>query len=106
MSRWMIFGLTWGWIDVLNLKAVSQFKRDFKKYRHNEAVIDEFEEVVKLIRGEKKLPDKYFDHSLGGNYKGMRECHVKPDALLIYWISEETQTLYLERIGSHSELFR
>jgi mRNA-degrading endonuclease YafQ of YafQ-DinJ toxin-antitoxin module len=32
--------------------------------------------------------------------------NLKPDALLIYWISEETQTLYLERIGSHSELFR
>lgn len=34
------------------------------------------------------------------------ECHIKPDTLLVYWISEETQTLYLERIGSHSELFR
>ncbi len=35
----------------------------------------------------------------------MRECHVKPDTLLIYWVSEKTHTLYLERIGSHSELF-
>ena len=91
---------------MLNLKAVSQFKKDFKKYRHNEAVLDEFEKVVKMLRGKKDLPDKYFDHSLAGNYKGMRECHIKSDALLIYWISEETQTLYLERVGSHSELFR
>ena len=106
MSRWMIFGLTWELIDVLNLKAVTQFKKDFKKYRHNEAVLDEFEDVVNMLRVEKKLPDKYFDHSLVGNYKGMRECHIKPDVLLVYWISEEAQTLYLERIGSHSELFR
>jgi mRNA interferase YafQ len=91
---------------VLNLKAVRQFKKDFKKFRHNDDLIEEFEDVIKLIRGEKKLPEKYSDHSLVGNYNGMRECHIKPDILLIYWISEETSTLYLERIGSHSELFR
>jgi mRNA interferase YafQ len=91
---------------VLNLKAVSQFKKDFKKYRHNEPVLEEFEEVVKMLRNRNKLPEKYFDHSLEGQYKGMRECHLKPDALLIYSVSEESQTLYLERIGSHSELFR
>ncbi len=91
---------------MLNLKAVSQFKKDFKKYRHNEPVLEEFEEVIKMLRKRNKLPDKYVDHSLGGQYKGMRECHLKPDALLIYSISEESQTLYLERIGSHSELFK
>jgi mRNA interferase YafQ len=90
---------------VLNLKAVSQFKKDFKKYRHNEPVLEEFEEVIKMLRNSNKLPEKYADHSLGGQYKGMRECHLKPDALLIYSVSEESQTLYLERIGSHSELF-
>lgn len=91
---------------MLNLKAVSQFKKDFKKYRHNETVLEEFEEVIKLLRSRIKLPIKYVDHSLGGQYKGMRECHIKPDTLLIYSISEESQTLYLERIGSHSELFK
>ena len=59
-----------------------------------------------MLRYRNKLPEKYVDHSLGGQYKGMRECHLKPDALLIYSISEESQTLYLERIGSHSELFK
>ena len=90
---------------MLNLKAVSQFKKDFKKYRHNEPVIEEFEEVIKMLRNRNKLPEKYLDHSLGGQCKGMQECHLKPDALLIYSISEESQTLFLERIGSHSELF-
>lgn len=89
---------------MLNLKAVSQFKKDFKKYRHNESVLDEFDKVISILRNKNKLPEKYVDHSLGGQYKGMRECHVKPDTLLIYSISEESQTLYLERIGSHSEL--
>lgn len=90
---------------MLNLKAVSQFKKDFKKYRYNEPVLKEFEEVIRMLRNRNKLPEQYVDHLLGGQYKGMRECHLKPDALLIYSISEESQTLYLERIGSHSELF-
>jgi mRNA interferase YafQ len=75
---------------VLNLKVVSQFKKDFKKYRYNEPVLDEFEEVIKMLRDKIKLPEKYLDHSLGGQYKNMRECHLKPDALLIYSISEES----------------
>lgn len=91
---------------MLSLKAVSQFKRDFKKYRYNELILEEFEEVIIILRNKKILPEKYLDHSLGGQYKGMRECHLKPDVLLIYFISEESYTLYLERIGSHSELFR
>jgi mRNA interferase YafQ len=91
---------------VLNLKATSQFKRDFKKYKHDQMVIDELEKVVLLLRQSKKLPDKYRDHLLSNNWRGMKECHLKPDDLLIYFVSEETQTLYLERIGSHSELFR
>ena len=60
-NLWMIFGLTWELIEVLNLKAVSQFKKDFKKYRHNEDVLDEFEEIVDLLRKEKQLPQKYLD---------------------------------------------
>ena len=50
-----------------------------------------------------KLPEKYKDHDLLGSYIDYRECHVKPDVLLIYKADE--QLLYLYRIGSHSELF-
>ena len=52
---------------------------------------------------EESLPEKYKDHSLSGNYVNFRECHLKPDWLLIYKVDEET--LYLTRLGSHSELF-
>lgn len=90
---------------MLNLKSVSQFKKDFKKYRHDEAVIKELGDVIKTLRERRKLTEKYVDHSLGGQYKDMRECHIKPDVLLIYFIGEESETLYLERIGSHSDLF-
>lgn len=91
---------------MLSLKVVSQFKTDFKKYRHNDVVLDEFEMVVEILRKKDKLPEKYLDHPLAGQYKGMRECHLKPDTLLIYFIDKELNLLYLERIGSHSELFK
>ncbi len=90
---------------MLNLKAVTQFKKDMKKYRHKDLVIEELDAVIDLLRNQKRLPQKYKDHSLVGEYVGMRECHVRPDSLLIYWVNEQEDILYLERIGSHSELF-
>ena len=51
------------------------------------------------------LEAKYRDHSLSGNYKGCRECHIEPDWLLIYEIDDGILVLMLYRVGSHSELF-
>ena len=90
---------------MLNLKAVSQFKKDMKKYQHNKSVTKELGMIIDLLRIRKRLPEKCKDHSLAGDYVGMRECHVRPDTLLIYWIDEAGQNLYLERLGSHSKLF-
>jgi mRNA interferase YafQ len=80
-----------------------RFKKDLKKYQHNKAVKEAFDAVLKLLVKEEKLPEKYLDHPLSGNYIGCRECHLKPDTLLIYWTDDEI--VYLSRIGSHSELF-
>jgi mRNA interferase YafQ len=80
-----------------------RFKKDLKKFQHKKSVKEAFDMVLKLLIKEEKLPEKYFDHPLSGNYLGCRECHVKPGTLLIYWTDE--QHIYLSRIGSHSELF-
>jgi len=56
-----------------------------------------------LVKGE-KLEEKYRDHVLVGQYKGTRECHLEPDWLLIYEITESE--LVLIRTGSHSDLFK
>lgn len=90
---------------MLTNKFVSKFRKDIKKYRHRISVLDELDIVIKLLLAKQKLPEKYRDHSLSGHYAEMRECHIKPDVLLVYRIDEERQILYLERIGSHSELF-
>ena len=52
------------------------------------------------------LPPEYRDHALIGNYQGVRECHIRPDWLLIYKINENVLVLELLRTGSHSDLFR
>ena len=79
----------------------TSFKRDFKKHGEIEAAL--IEVLYKLLNDE-ALPDKYRDHSLTGDWLGYRECHIKPDLLLIYKQSDEN-TLRLARLGSHSELF-
>lgn len=84
-------------------EPTNKFKRDMKRYKHHQDIIDELHEVIQMLCKKKKLPEKYKDHSLTGNYVNQRECHVKPDTLLIYFTDEKY--LYLERIGSHSELF-
>jgi mRNA interferase YafQ len=88
---------------VLITDFTTQFKRDFKKYQHQQKVIDEFNAVLEILVNGNRMPEKYLDHPLSGNYKGSRECHVKPDVLLVYDITGNVLTL--QRFGSHSELF-
>lgn len=80
-----------------------RFKKDIKRYQYKQDVIDDLNDVIQRLLKKKKLSEQHFDHSLGGNYVGHRECHIKPDILLIYKVYEDI--LALERLGSHSELF-
>jgi mRNA interferase YafQ len=59
--------------------------------------------LVKILEFNVNLPDKFRDHQLKGKYAHYRECHIKPDLLLIYKL--EGERLILVRTGSHSELF-
>ena len=79
------------------------FKKDYKKLSSEEKNILKTL-LLKLANG--KNPDtKFKDHKLAGKLKNFRECHVKPDLLLIYRIDLENLELELVRIGTHSELF-
>ncbi|MBA3722086.1 MAG: type II toxin-antitoxin system YafQ family toxin [Parachlamydiaceae bacterium] len=95
--------MKWELNQVLSPKLNSRFKKDFKKYQHNQTIIDELDKIIGLLRDKKKLPEKYKDHALSGDYVGFRECHVKPDVLLVYDFDDKF--IYLIRLGSHSELF-
>jgi mRNA interferase YafQ len=89
---------------MLTLQYSTQFKKDFKKVR--KLSIEDLNDIFKVIstlQKEEILDIKFKDHDLIGNYKGFRECHIKPDFLLIY--KRDNRGLSLARIGSHSELF-
>ena len=82
----------------------SSFKKAYKKLTSPEQELV-LAIVVKLANGE-TLDEKYKDHLLIGNYKGCRECHIKPDLLLIYKINNDEVELVLVEVGKHSKLFK
>ncbi len=67
--------------------------------------VSEIDAVVNLLAQGEELPQKYRDHKLTGELKEYRECHIRPDLLLVYRIEEQELILVLIDIGSHSELF-
>ncbi len=83
-----------------------QFKRDYKresKGQHRKTLDEELFAVVELLATDAALESKYRDHALVGEWKDTRDCHVKPDLVLIYQKPDNT-ALRLVRLGSHSEL--
>lgn len=84
----------------------TQFKKDLKKIQKQNKNIKLLSEIIDLLADGKSLPEKNRDHELSGNFKGFRECHIQPDWLLIYEISDNELILFLTRTGSHSDLFK
>lgn len=89
---------------MLKPKYSKKFKRDVKKFEHQKSAMIDLRNIIEHLLKEEPLDNKQCDHSLSGNWVGHRECHVKPDMLLIYKTDDEC--LFLERVGSHSELFK
>ena len=75
------------------VKFTTQFKKDLKLAK-------------KQNKDGEKLDFKYKDHDLSGNYKGIRECHIESNWLLVYEYQNDVLILMLYRLGSHSELFK
>ncbi|PWL59128.1 MAG: type II toxin-antitoxin system YafQ family toxin [Bacteroidales bacterium] len=86
------------------LKASSQYKKDYKRFRNNPKKIGKLFSVLELLKNEQSLPEENRPHMLTGNYAGHMECHIEGDFLLI-WFDPESDEIDLVRLGSHSELF-
>ena len=89
------------------MKAVfqtSQFKKDLKRIKKRGKDLNKLKEVVRAIADGEVLQERHRDHALNGNWSGSRDCHVEPDWILIY--RADGEFLFLERTGSHSDLFR
>jgi len=88
---------------MLKLDFTTNFKKDLILAKKRNLDISSLNEVVGTLLQEIPLGEKYRDHKLSGDYIGHRECHIKPDWLLIYYVGNNT--LVLTRTGTHSDLF-
>jgi len=87
------------------IEVTTAFKRDFKreaKGRHRAVLDTELRQIITALATDQPLEPRYRDHALSSNWKGYRDCHVRPDLVLIYRLDPER--LILARLGSHSEL--
>ncbi len=83
-----------------------QFKRDYKrekKGRHRDSLDQALQLLLSALMVDQALEPQHRDHALSGNWKDHRDCHIKPDLVLIYQ-KPDAFTLRLVRLGSHSEL--
>ena len=88
------------------IKQSSTFKSDLKreaKAPHRVALAKGFVDIVATLAKDEPLAKKHRDHALTGDWKDHRDCHVKPDLVLICRKPDDT-VLQLVRLGSHSEL--
>ncbi|HDG8011196.1 TPA: type II toxin-antitoxin system YafQ family toxin [Klebsiella pneumoniae] len=88
------------------IKQTGQFKRDLKreaKGRHRATLENDLLPVIETLADDAALEPRHRDHALTGDWKDHRDCHVKPDLVLIYR-KPDADTLELVRLGSHSEL--
>ena len=89
------------------IERTGQFKRDFKREqrgRYAAQLTSLLPEVIGRLAQDEELPARFKDHTLSGDWSDHRECHIKPDLLLIYRKPDE-HVLQLVRMGSHAELF-
>ena len=89
---------------MLTLKTTNRFDKELIQAVKAGKDITKIREVIKKLVNREPLERKYKDHKLRGKFKNRRECHIEPDWLLIYKIEEDT--IFFERTGSHSELFK
>jgi mRNA interferase YafQ len=87
----------------MNVAQTKQFKKDVKLMQKRGKDLGKIKAVIDLLLAREPLPPKNRDHQLSGNWIGRRDCHIGPDWILIYRLTE--QELLLERTGTHSDLF-
>ena len=88
------------------IDRTNRFKQDFKRElrgRFRSILVAALTPILEQLANDQNLELKYRDHALTGIWKNHRDCHIKPDLVLIY-LKPDDHTLILERLGSHSEL--
>ena len=90
---------------MLDIVLSNQFKTDLKRISRRGYDLGLLTAVVDKIASQSPFEEQYLDHELNGNLAGFRECHIKPDWLLVYKTNDKELFLFLSRTGTHSDLF-
>ena len=91
--------------QLYEIKTYKQYDRDVKLAVRRGLDIEKLLEVVRLLRQDEPLPEKYHNHLLHGDYKGYWECHINPDWPLLYEKDTEIRIISLYRTGTHADIF-
>ncbi|WP_075495459.1 type II toxin-antitoxin system YafQ family toxin [Campylobacter geochelonis] len=85
------------------IKFTKQFKKSYKKL--NPKLKDEVLKILELLANDVPLEAKFKDHPLSGNLSGFRDCHIRPDLVLIYEKDQDILTLTAVNVGNHGNVF-
>ncbi|OPB31404.1 type II toxin-antitoxin system YafQ family toxin [Bartonella sp. AR 15-3] len=88
------------------IERTTIFKRDFKremKGRYRHLLDTDLRQIIAALANDQPLESRYHDHALIGNWSNYRDCHIRPDLVLIYRLIGQDR-LILVRLGSHSKL--
>jgi mRNA interferase YafQ len=91
---------------VRTFSRTNQFKKDVKRAAKRGQDMAKLKAALELLIDGEPLPAKFKDHPLRGNFAGSRDCHLEPDWVLIYTLTEKDTHVRFERTGTHSDLFR
>jgi mRNA interferase YafQ len=91
---------------VRTFSRTNQFKKDVKRANKRGKDLAKLKAAMDLLIEGEPLPPGYKDHPLRGDFIGSRDCHIEPDWILIYNLSEKETHVRFERTGTHSDLFR
>ena len=91
---------------IYEIKTTTKFEKDLKLMKKRGYDLKLLKEVIDILSNGEELSSKYKDHYLQGDYIGFKECHIKPDWLLVYKIDNNILVLTLSRTGKHSDLFQ
>ena len=90
---------------MLKVRKTTRFKKDVKNLEKRHYDLSILFEVIDKLKNGETLERSYYDHPLSGNYVNCRECHIKSDWVLVYYIDKNELILFLFRTGTHSDLF-
>ncbi len=88
------------------IKFSSSFKKSYKLCKKRGYDMSLFDEVYLLLETEGHLPEKYLPHQLHGKLKGIWECHIAPDWILLWDQNDDELILYLMDTGTHADIFK